>query len=268
MTDPLVTSMGSTAKQDNEERGATEVARDTDNGGNKEIMDNVNRKPQFHNFSSEEWCAKWENKTALWHLEELHPVLEKHADKMIAGREGIRILVPFCGKDIGMKWLADMNHEVVGVEFSELAIKDFFADHELTYTCEDLPRNGGKLFTACDIKIRIYCCDFYQSKQYIVTRFDAVWDRGGLTAANRTDHRRYADTVVSLICEDCRYLLVVFEYDDTLYSGPPSNINETTVFDLYKDKFSIEKIDSNDAMNERRKRWGVDCVNEVVYLMH
>lgn len=40
-----------------------------------------------------------------------------------------------------------MGHSVVGVEISEMAIKQFFEDHNMTYTEETVPAiPGGKLF--------------------------------------------------------------------------------------------------------------------------
>ncbi|NXT96689.1 TPMT methyltransferase, partial [Anhinga rufa] len=89
--------------------------------------------------TEEEWLRKWETGNIGFHKEHGHPLLQKHLDVLLNGKSGLRIFFPLCGKAVEMKWLVDMGHSVVGVEVSEQALKEFFAEHSLPYREEPVP---------------------------------------------------------------------------------------------------------------------------------
>jgi thiopurine S-methyltransferase len=47
-------------------------------------------------------------------------------EEIINGKDHAKVFVPFCGKVLEMKWLAENGHVVVGVEVSEDSIMQFF----------------------------------------------------------------------------------------------------------------------------------------------
>lgn len=52
-----------------------------------------------------------------------------------------------------------MGHSVIGVEVSEQALKEFFADHNLPYCEEPIPEiPGGKLLQVCALRCQTTWC--------------------------------------------------------------------------------------------------------------
>ncbi|XP_009704961.1 PREDICTED: thiopurine S-methyltransferase-like, partial [Cariama cristata] len=113
--------------------------------------------------TEEEWLQKWETGKIGFHKEQGHPLLQKYLDVLLNGRSGLRIFFPLCGKAVEMKWLADMGHSVVGVDVSEQALKEFFAEHGLPYCEEPVPGiSGGKMLQSTSGNISLYCCSIYE----------------------------------------------------------------------------------------------------------
>lgn len=73
----------------------------------------------------EEWQEKWVNHKTGFHQEQGHQLLKKYLDTFLKGEKALRVFFPLCGKAVEMKWFADRGHSVVGVEISELGIRDF-----------------------------------------------------------------------------------------------------------------------------------------------
>ncbi|NXG60773.1 TPMT methyltransferase, partial [Hemiprocne comata] len=191
--------------------------------------------------TEEEWLQKWEMGNIGFHKEQGHPLLQKYLDVLLNGRSGLRIFFPLCGKAVEMKWLADMGHSIVGVEVSEQALKEFFAEHSLPYHKEPVPEIlGAKKLQACFLaftsgNISLYCCSIYDLSSSIVGKFDGVWDRGALVAVNPRDRQR----LVTLLCyclfsnKNSSYLLVTVSYDPNKHKGPPFYVPESEIKSLF-----------------------------------
>ncbi|XP_041104438.1 probable thiopurine S-methyltransferase isoform X2 [Polyodon spathula] len=164
--------------------------------------------------------------------------------------------------------LADMGHTIVGVDVSEIAIKEFFTDQNLPYTEEPVPAiAGAKAFKSSDGKISLYKCNLYDFCSSIAGKFDGIWDRGSLVAINPSDRQRYATLIVSLMTKDCRYLLDTLLYNPSLYKGPPFYVPDDAVANLFGQMCNIQMLESVDALTERQKAWGIDYFTEKVHLL-
>ena len=73
--------------------------------------------------SNDEWMQRWKEGRTAWH----EPAGSDGLMQNWSAR-GRSVLVPLCGKAVDMVWLAKKGHEVIGVELSERAIDEFFAD--------------------------------------------------------------------------------------------------------------------------------------------
>ena len=83
------------------------------------------------------WHNKWEIGQIGFHENETNPFLVKHLDKLQLRSDlnnGVRIFVPLCGKTLDIHYLLSLGYKVVGVEFSELAIKELFQELGVTPT--------------------------------------------------------------------------------------------------------------------------------------
>nr|XP_009918678.1 PREDICTED: thiopurine S-methyltransferase [Haliaeetus albicilla] len=133
------------------ERSADGVVEGSDIGSQKDRV-----------VTEEEWLQKWETGNIGFHKEQGHPLFQKYLDVLLNGRSGLRVFFPLCGKAVEMKWLADMGHSVVGVEVSEQALKEFFAEHNLPYCEEPVPEiSGAKKLRSASGNISLYCCSIY-----------------------------------------------------------------------------------------------------------
>ncbi|XP_054983337.1 thiopurine S-methyltransferase [Sorex araneus] len=219
-------------------------------------------------LSLEEWQEKWVTRKIGFHQEQGHKLLKKHLDTFLKGETGLRVFFPLCGKAVEMKWFADRGHSVVGVEISELAIREFFTEQNISYSEEpvgEIP--GAKVFKSSSGNISLYCCNLFDLPRAPIGKFDRVWDRGALVAVNPGDRKRYADLLLSLTGKGFQYLLAVLSYDPTKHGGPPFYVPDAEVQKLFGSVCSIRPLEKVDALEERHKSWGIDVLVEQLYLL-
>ncbi|XP_064137225.1 thiopurine S-methyltransferase isoform X3 [Loxodonta africana] len=188
-------------------------------------------------LSLEEWQEKWVKHNISFHQEEGHR-------------------------------FADLGHSVVGVEISELAIREFFTEQNLSYSEEPIPEiPGAKVFKSSSGNISLYCCNIFDLPRANIGQFDRFWDRGALVAINPGDRQRYADTMLSLTRKEFRYFLCVVSYDPTKHPGPPFYVPYAEIKRLFGTALSIHCLESVDAFEERHRNWGIDYLFEKLYLL-
>ncbi|EAW62913.1 hCG1978654 [Homo sapiens] len=159
----------------------------------------------------EEWQDKWVNGNTAFHQEQGPQLLKKHLDTFLKGESGLRVFFPLCRKEVEMKWFADRGHSVVGVEISELGIREFFTEQNLSYSEEPITEiPGTKAFKSSSGNISSYCCSIFDLPRTNIGTFDMIWDRGALVAINPGDRKCYADIMLSLLGKKFQYLLCVF----------------------------------------------------------
>uniref|UniRef100_A0A8B9V4W2 thiopurine S-methyltransferase n=1 Tax=Anas zonorhyncha TaxID=75864 RepID=A0A8B9V4W2_9AVES len=185
-------------------------------------------------------------------------LLEKYLDVLLSGRSGLRIFFPLCGKAVDMKRLADLGHSIVGVDISEQALKEFFADQGLPYCEEPVPGIAGakKLqvgFLRCQMSV-LKCPQTYIS-------FDGVWDRGALVAVNPCDRPRLVN---SLSIQKFVSSLISFTIS---FPGPPFYVPESEVKSLFGNHCEIKLLEKVSDFSERHRRWGLDYFLEVLYIL-
>ncbi|XP_072460037.1 thiopurine S-methyltransferase isoform X1 [Notamacropus eugenii] len=239
--------------------GSTAVAGVKDHSVLGEQQDNA--------LTLEYWHQKWETHDIGFHQEEGNKLLRKHMNTFLTGRSGLRVFFPLCGKAVEMKWFADLGHSIVGVEISELAIREFFTEQNLSYSEEPVARiSGAKVFKSSSGNITLYCCSIFDLPGVNVGKFDRIWDRGALVAVNPGDRERYANLLLSLLEKGFHYLLSTFSYDSTKFSGPPFYVPDSEVKSLFGSTCNIQCLEKVDSLKERHKKWGLDYFIEILYL--
>ncbi|XP_028593446.1 thiopurine S-methyltransferase isoform X2 [Podarcis muralis] len=186
--------------------------------------------------TEEEWLQKWETNNIGFHNEQGHP-------------------------------LADMGHQVVGVEISESALKDFFTEQKLSFSEEPIPGIPGKLLKSTTGNISLYCCSIFDFTSTITGKFDAIWDRGSLVAVNPCDRERYSQLILSLMDSRCHCLLATCLYDPSKHKGPPFYVPDSEVKRLFGKSCDITCLEKVDGLAERPKKWGLDYFWEVLYML-
>ncbi|XP_069588403.1 probable thiopurine S-methyltransferase [Ranitomeya imitator] len=188
-------------------------------------------------------------------------LLVEFIDEMQNGRGKLNIFFPLCGKAVDMKSLADMGHNVVGVDVCDIGLKEFFSEHYIPYTEEAVAKiPGAKVFKSVSGNIELYSCSIYDVSHSVIGRFDGMWDRGAFVAVNPKDRERYANDVLSLMAKDCRYLLVTVEYDIKLVRGPPFYVSDSDLQNLLGRSCTLKLLKKIDALTNKQKQWGLDFV--------
>ena len=88
------------------------------------------------------WDKLYQGRKDGWTNENVNIELFKFHDILTDGKTGLDILVPMCGKTLIMLWFAEKGHRVVGIEWSEIAVKQFFEENGLAYNTK-LCKIGG-----------------------------------------------------------------------------------------------------------------------------
>lgn len=215
-----------------------------------------------------EWEQRWQDNRIGFHRPHVHKLLEKNIDKVVAGRTGVRFFFPLCGKAVDMKWLADMGHSVVGVEIAEAAILQFYEENDMSHVVEPVASiPGAKVYKNVEKNIAIYQCDLFKFSSCVEGQFGAIWDRGALVAINPKERENYASLFVSLMAEDCRYLLSTVLYDPEKHKGPPFFVPNEQVHTLFGSSCDIQMLDSVDSLDQRWKDVGLDFMTENTHLI-
>lgn len=215
----------------------------------------------------EEWQEKWVNRNISFHQERGHQLLKKHLDTFLKDEKGLRVFFPLCGKAVEMKWFADRGHSVVGVEISELGIREFFTEQDLSYSEEPIAEiPGAKVFKSSSGNISLYCCNLFDLPRVNIGKFDRIWDRGAFVAVNPGDRKCYADVMLSLTSTGFQYFLCVLAYDPTKHAGPPFYVPDAEIERLFGSICNIHCLEKVDVFEERHKSWGIDYIIEKLYL--
>ncbi|XP_040209710.1 thiopurine S-methyltransferase-like [Rana temporaria] len=229
---------------------------------------NVTERIQDTVFTVMDWNEKWKTRQIGFHEKDVHPFFAEFLDEMKNGREKLNIFFPLCGKAVDMKWLADMGHNIVGVDVVEIALKEFFEEQNVPYVEESVAEiPGAKVFKSTSGNISLYCCNFYDISDSIIGRFDGIWDRGALVAVNPCDRERYGSVLLSLLNKDSRYLMVVFEYDPKLMTGPPFYVPESDIERLFGSACSYKLLKKIDALTENKRKCRLDYYYQKIYLV-
>jgi thiopurine S-methyltransferase len=212
------------------------------------------------------WLQRWAEAQIGFHKDAVNPALEHAHPRLVAGRKTPgAILVPMCGKSLDMVWLADQGHDpVVGVELSATAISAFFDEQDIVPV-----RSPGSLPLYSAGSYRLYCGDFFDLPADALYSAGLAYDRGALVALPPATRERYAARLDDLLPADGRMLLITLEYDQDQMSGPPFSVGEPEVRHLYADQFHIDRLGTNDVLDEepRFKERGLTALVEAVYLL-
>ena len=212
------------------------------------------------------WHDCWAKQEHGFHLSHPNPSLVKHGSLLPAGA---RVLVPLCGKAFDLVWLADRGHEVLGVELSELAVRAFFDEQQLSATESAL--GPFKRFVAGAIEI--LCGDFFALEPAHVTAhggrpIGALYDRAALVALPPEMRARYAPRILALMPPAAPGLLVAVDYTPGV-AGPPFSVPEPELRALYGASLDIVLLERNDILADepRFRARGMTALHESVYAL-
>jgi len=206
-----------------------------------------------------DWEEAWERNEIGFHQSRGNGDLVEYGERVWGPTPG-RVLVPLCGKSHDMTHIASTATHVVGVEFVEKAVQDFFAELDLspTVSIEPVPRYDAGPYS-------LFAADFFAITRELTGPIDAVFDRAALVALDADTRVRYAEHLTSLLDPGAAMLLVAFDYDQTEMAGPPFAVSDDEVHRLYGDAFDIEVLNKVDALNEMMKSRGATAFTSTAF---
>ena len=206
-------------------------------------------------MKTEFWHQRWETNQIGFHNNEANPLLVKYFNHLSLV-EGDRVFLPLCGKTRDIAWLLAKGFCVAGVELSQIAIEQLFA--ELGVEPEITIYGDLKHYHAKNIDI--YVGDIFKLTSKVLGPINAVYDRAALVALPESMRPSYTQHLIKLV-NKAPQLLLTFEYDQSLMDGPPFSINSELVHQYYQESYSLTLL-ANDAFPEKLK--GVcDAVDNV-----
>lgn len=184
------------------------------------------------------WYKKWEDNVIGFHKDKTNHLLVNHFAKLALPKAG-RVFVPLCGKTLDIHWLLDKGHGVVGVELSEIAVKQLFAELQLTPSIT----HQASLIHYSAANIDLYVGDVFQLRKSNIGHIDLVYDRAAYVALPLAMRQRYSQHLIEIT--DCAtQLLITFEYDQSLQQGPPFSISNQELHQHYQHTYDLTLLTS------------------------
>lgn len=211
------------------------------------------------------WLERWHKQEIGFHQADINHYLQQFWADIKARHPDSEVFVPLCGKSRDMLWLNTQGHKVLGIEFSEMALNDFFSENRLPF--ESVTLENFQQYRTPDLNLM--CGDFFQLTASMLEHHYLVYDRASLVALPENMRQKYADKMTKILPKDAVMLLITMEYPQQEMNGPPFSVSETEVNDLYHREFSIEKLGEYDifAENPRFKAKGLSALTEKVFVL-
>lgn len=126
------------------------------------------------------------------------------------------------------------NQNVHGIELHSQAVESFFAENELS----PVTKTQDQGFANCTHEnIVISCGDFF--KLHENDAYDFIYDRAALVALPSQLRKNYAQVIKQSLRTGGKYLLIVYEYDQSKLDGPPFSVDANEIHELYEAQFLL-----------------------------
>jgi len=207
---------------------------------------------------TEDWRGRWAEGRTGWHEPQGNAGLQAAWPPLT---ENKTVLVPLCGKSPDLLWLAKRGHNVTGVELSEIAVRDFFAENGIEY---QMAKEGPlDRYSAAGLSLTLYCGDYFEFDGHV---FDALYDRGALVALPLDMRSRYVAHTRSLLRPGASRMIISLEYDQTIVSGPPFSVTAGEISTYWDDLICVSTKDDIENCPPKFRAAGLTDVKEVVWL--
>lgn len=187
------------------------------------------------------WLQRWQNNEIAFHQGEANALLVDYL-KDLSLAPGGRVFVPLCGKTLDIPWLLSRGYPVAGVELSELAVEQLFAELGVAPRLSKV----GKLTRYSASGLDVFVGDIFELTAETLGPVDAVYDRAALVALPQEMRGQYA-THLMAITHRAPQLLITFEYDQELMAGPPFSVNAAKVHQRYSGRYDLTLAESRDV---------------------
>ena len=209
------------------------------------------------------WSACWETQEIGFHLPEVNPVLHAFWSQLSLDSSA-KVLVPLCGKSLDLKWLAQQGCQVVGVELSQLAVDAFFSEQSIQPDIQT--KEEFQLYTSKQLEV--WCGNIFDFPDAQLETIQAVYDRGALVALPPDIRKAYMQKLLQGLPNKARWLLVTFEYNESLMQGPPFSVSKNEVQE-YFEGYNIRLVNRKEMIETMPKaqNQGLNSIHQCVYMI-
>ena len=173
-----------------------------------------------------------------------------------------RIFVPLCGKSPDLHFLAERFH-VVGCELSAIACSDFFAEANLS------PEQVlvGEHVVYQNDEIALWQGDFFRLTERAVSGISVIYDRAALIALPKDMRIRYVQQLKTLF-PSATMLLISLAYPEEEKSGPPFNVTETEIRQLFAGASFVKLLEHDlTGVGFAKRRFATSSLIETAWLI-
>lgn len=180
------------------------------------------------------WLNKWKKREIGFHQSEYNEYLVEFWEEIKEDNESV--FVPLCGKTRDMIFLRDAGHDILGVELSETAIIEFFAENKMNPEKLSL---GQMTSYYCD-GIKIIHGNLFDIPANALNECKYIYDRASIVALPRMMREQYAEFLLRN-SEIRQGLLVAMSFDDEEL-GPPFSIPKADLYDLFHGQAELTEL--------------------------
>ena len=159
-----------------------------------------------------------------------------------------------------MVWLAERGHRVLGVELSELAVRQFFDERGLVPATH--ASAAGRHFIAGAYELIVG--DAFALDADVLAGCAGMYDRAALIALPPPLRATYAATTWRRMPPGCRGLLVTLEYPQPEKAGPPFSVSADEVHALLAADWTVALAERRDILT-KEPGFGVSALSTAVY---
>jgi len=208
------------------------------------------------------WLERWQNSEIGFHREDANASLLRFWPQLNLPAQST-VFVPLCGMSSDMPFLAQTGHKIIGVELSNIAIKKFFENQNLT---PDIRQQDGFDIWSAD-PYELWVGYLFKLPGQLINQCSAVYDRASLVAFPLQMQKDYSALLAAHLARQAQILLISLSYDQTEMDGPPFSTPVERVEDFFQSNFNIDALDHamTLAENENLKRRGLTSLTESCY---
>ncbi len=212
------------------------------------------------------WLERWSRGETGFHQHHVNPYLGYYYGEMgpaVEKRSELRVFVPLCGKSKDLWWLQQSGYQSVGVECSELAVEQFFAEQQLNFIKSNMESHVRYKTDMLEILLG----DFFTLQAENIGYITDIFDRASLIALPKEMRSEYVKIITELQKPGTRTLLITLTYPENEMDGPPFSVSEEEVNELYRDNFRVEKLAAKSILEDepRFKQRGLTTLIETAY---
>ena len=190
------------------------------------------------------WEEIWEQGRPGFHMVRVDDRLKRYILDLTGGKADASVLVTWCGKSLDVPWLCSKGYNTVGVELSEVGVKQLFQENNIPYTSSK--ECGFMLYKATDRMLKVFVGNFYKLTPDIAGTYECIWDINALGAAEPKDRKAYQSVLVSLLKPGGRVLLSNYELNDQGHDQAPYSLSTKQIKDLFGEAFDVKFLENPD----------------------